>query len=148
MTLTDWIISFGSVLIATILGVATYFIQKWIQSVDETLKEHSSDLKAVSKQIGSLESRQATQAENIAKTIRTELAAVRFPHSKIEEVREETKLISRFVQERILPQLNQQTENFGRVVVLEDQIKEQNTKLISMFNALKILVAQKQKDQK
>lgn len=148
MSLTDWIISISAGAIGIIVSVAAYFAQKWIQSVDETLKEHSSDFKALTKQVGSLEQKQATQAENISKTIHTQLAAIKFPHSKLEEVREEVNLIKQVAQEKILPTLERQTENFGRVVILEESVREQNTKLITMFNALKLLISQKQKDQK
>lgn len=148
MTVSDWIISLGTGLLAIIIGVASYFAQKWIQSVDETLKEHSSDFKALTKQVSSLEQKQASQAENLSKTIYTQLAAIKFPHSKIDEINEEVGLIKHVVQEKLLPEVERQNQNFGRVIVMEDQIKEQNTKLITMFNALKLLVSQKQKDQK
>lgn len=148
MTVSDWIISLGTGLLAIIIGVASYFAQKWIQAVDETLKEHSSDFKALTKQVSSLEQKQTAQAENISKTIHTQLAALKFPHSKIDEISEEVGLIKHVVQEKLLPEVERQSHNFGRVIVMEDQIKEQNTKLITMFNALKLLVSQKQKDQK
>lgn len=148
MSVSDWIISISAGVIGILIGLVTYFAQKWFESIEKTIEKHSSSIDSLTEQISSLKSHQASQAENLSKAVRTELAAIRFPHSKIEEVREETKLISRFIQERVLPQLDRQSENFGRVVVLEDQIKEQNSKLMTMFNALKILVAQKPKDQK
>lgn len=148
MSLTDWIISISAGAIGIIISVAAYFAQKWIQSVDETLKEHSSDFKALTKQVGSLEQKQATQAENISKTIHTQLAAIKFPHSKLEEVREEVGLVKHVIQDKMLPEIERQSQNFGRVIVLEKSIEGQNTRLITMFNALKLLVSQKQKDQK
>jgi len=148
MGVSDWIISISAGAIGILIGLVTYFAQKWFDSIEKTIEKHSSNIDSLSEQISSLKSQQSAQAESVAKTVHTELAAVRFPHSKIEEVREETKLISRFIQERIVPQIDKQAETFGRVVLLDEQIKEQNNKLVTMFNALKILVAQKQKDQK
>ena len=148
MQLNDWIISVSAGVIAIILGVATYFAQKWIQSVDETLKEHSGDFKSLTKQISSLESKQSSQAENISKTIHTQLAAVKLPFGKIDKIDEEVSLIKSVMQERLLPHAEKQAESLGRVLVLEDNVREQNQKLITMFNALKLLVSQKPKDQK
>jgi uncharacterized protein YoxC len=148
LSLTDWIISISAGAIGIIISVAAYFAQKWIQSVDETLKEHSSDFKALTKQVSSLEQKQATQTENISKAIHTQLAAIKFPHGKLDEVREEVVLVKQVVQEKMLPRLDSLQDNFGRVIVLEESVREQNTKLITMFNALKLLVSQKQKDQK
>jgi uncharacterized protein YoxC len=147
MGLNDWILSISASTIAIILGVATYFAQKWIQSVDETLKEHSGDFKALTKQISTLESKQSAQAENISKTIHTQLATIKLPHVKIDKIDEEVSLIKIVIQEKLLPHADKQADHLGRVLVLEDNVREQNTKLITMFNALKILVFQKQKDQ-
>lgn len=148
MSLTDWIISISAGAIGIIISVAAYFAQKWIQSVDETLKEHSSDFKALTKQVGSLEQKQATQTENISKTIHTQLAAIKFPHSKLDKIEQEVSLVKAVVQEKLLPEIEKQVENYGRVVVLEKSIGQQNEKLLTMFNALKLLVERKQKDQK
>jgi hypothetical protein len=148
LTLTDWIISISAGAIGIIISVAAYFAQKWIQSVDETLKEHSSDFKALTKQVSSLEQKQATQTENISKAIHTQLAAIKFPHGKLDEVREEVVLVKQVVQEKMLPRLDSLQDNFGRVIVLEESVREQNTKLITMFNALKLLVSQKPPQQK
>lgn len=148
MQLNEWIISISASVIAIILGVATYFAQKWIQSVDETLKEHSGDFKSLTKQISSLESKQSSQAENISKTIHAQLSAVKLPFSKIDKIDEEVSLIKSVVQEKLLPHAAAQAENLGRVLVLEENVREQNQKLITMFNAMKLLVSQKPKDQK
>lgn len=148
MSLSDWIISISAGAIGIIVSVAAYFAQKWIQSVDETLKEHSSDFKALTKQVGSLEQKQATQAENIAKAIHSQITAIKFPHSKLDKIEQEVSLVKAVVQEKLLPEIEKQVENYGRVVVLEKSIGQQNEKLLTMFNALKLLVERKQKDQK
>lgn len=148
MSLSDWIISISAGAIGIIVSVAAYFAQKWIQSVDETLKEHSSDFKALTKQVGSLESKQSAQAENIAKAIHSQITAIKFPHSKLDKIEQEVTFVKSVVQEKLLPEIEKQVENYGRVVVLEKSIGQQNEKLLTMFNALKLLVERKQKDQK
>lgn len=148
MSLSDWIISLSAAALGIIMSIAAYFAQKWIQSVDETLKEHSSDFKSLAKQISTLESKQSTQAENIAKTIHSQITAIKFPHSKLDKIEQEVSLVKAVVQEKLLPEIEKQVENYGRVVVLEKSIGQQNEKLLTMFNALKLLVERKQKDQK
>lgn len=147
MEVTDWILSISAASIGIILSVAAYFAQKWIQSVDETLKEHSSDFKNLAKQVGSLEQKQAAQTEDISKTIRTQVATIRLPVGKIDEIKEELGVVKTVVQDKVLPQLSRQSENFGRVTVLEKTIEDQNTKIITMYNAIK-LVIDRQKSQK
>lgn len=148
MSLSDWIISLSAAAIGIIMSVAAYFAQKWIGSVDETLKEHSSDFKSISKQISTLESKQSAQAENLAKAIHSQVSAIKFPHSKIDKIEQEVALVKSVVQERLLPEIEKQSQNYGRVTVLEAAISQQNEKLLTMFSALKLLVEKKQKDQK
>ena len=148
MNVTDWIISISAAGIGILISITAYFAQKWIGSVDETIKEHSKDLKAVSSQISTLKSLQAITSENISKTIETKLAAVKFPHSKIDEICREVDFIKVMMQEKILPQQEKSQESFGRIKVLEDSMRDQQTKMTTMFNALKLLVEQKQKGQK
>lgn len=147
MSLTDWIISISAAGIGILISITAYFAQKWIGSVDETIKEHSKDLKAISSQISTLKSLQAITSENISKTIETKFAAVKLPYSKIDEIGKEVSLIKHTLQEKVLPQQDRTQEAFGKIVVLEDSVREQNTKMITMFNALTLL-SQKLKDQK
>lgn len=148
MNLTDWILSISAGGIAIMMSIAAYFAQKWIQSVDETLKEHTKDFKELSTQISTLKSLQTVTSENISKTVQTQFAAIKFPHGKIDEIGKEVNLIKTVVQEKILPQLDRTQDNFGRVTVLEESVREQNTKMITLFNAVKLLADQKQRDQK
>jgi hypothetical protein len=144
MSTTDWIISIAGVLISILLGICSYFIVKWIQSVDETLKEQSKDIKDNTLKIISLESKQDSQAENNAKAIQAQLSTVKFPHSKIDEVKQEVSSIKETIQKKILPQLERQTEDFGKVVVVESQLREQDKKLIVLFKVLQRLVQDRQ----
>ena len=146
MSTTDWIISTSAGAIAILITLVAYFAQKWFESIDEKLKEHSGDIKDLSKQIGTLEQKQNYQAENITKTIHTELAAVKFPRFKIDQIEQEVSLVRHTVQEKLLPQSERLQENYGKILVLEGTVREQNEKLFKMFSALKILV-EKQKNQ-
>lgn len=148
MTVTDWIISISAAGIGILISITAYFAQKWIGSVDDTIKEHSKDLKTIASQISTLKSLQVTTSENISKTIETKLAAVKFPHSKIDEISREIAFFKTTMQEKILPQQDRAQESFGRIKVLEDSMRDQQTKMTTMFNALKLLVDQKQKDRK
>jgi predicted RND superfamily exporter protein len=139
--MSDLIISLSAGAIAILISITAYFAQKWIDRVDETFKEHSSHIKDVSTQISLFEQKQSAQAENISKTIQSQLSTVQFPHKKIDELKEEIVEVRKVVQQKILPHVERANENFGRVIILEESMKEQNTKLITMFNAVKVLLA-------
>lgn len=146
MSLSDWIISISTATIGIILGVAAYFAQKWIQSVDETLKGHSDDFKDITKQINSLQQTQNSQTKNISEAIQTQIATIRFPFGKIDNIEKEVSLIKDVIQKDVLPKMTQSQSEFGRVVVLEESLRQYNEKLITMFNAMKILSLQKKRN--
>lgn len=140
MSLTDWIISACTGLIAILIALVSYLAQKWVESLEKTIEKHSDSIESLTEQIGTLESKQDSQAADIAKTVQTELSAVKFPHSKIDEVKQEISGVKEIIQKKILPQLERQTEDFGKVIVVEAQLKEQNNKLLVLFKVLQRLV--------
>lgn len=146
MSSTDWIISTGAAAIATLIALVSYFAQKWFETIDEKLKEHSSDLKDLSKQVSTLESKQSSQAKNISQAIHTQLSAVQFPHGKIDQIEQEVRSVRAVVSEKLLPQSEQLVENYGKIVVLEGSVREQNEKLVKMFQVLKIIAEKSQKE--
>lgn len=150
MTLSDWIISLSGAAIAIIMAVAGFFIQKWIHSVDETLKEHTNDFKTVSAQINSLKQRQDTQTENIVKLVKEYLNTNKpFSIEQLDDIKKEICFIKAVVQDRILPQISRHGDSLGRVIIVEKNLQEQNEKMSKLFEVLRVLVQnQKSKDQK
>jgi hypothetical protein len=146
MTLSEWIISISGATIAIVLAVATYFAEKWIGSVDTTLKELTGDFKGLTKQVSSLEQSQKYQAENITQTIQSQLSNVKI-YGKIDSIEEEVSLVRNVVQGKILPFLDKHASDMGRVILLEQNSIAHNEKLISMFNVVKVLAEKKQQDQ-
>jgi hypothetical protein len=145
MSLTDWIISSLGATIAILIAIVAYFAQKWIQQVDETLKEQSGDIRNVSTQIISLKSEQGLTAENISKAVQTHLQSSKFSHIQFDRIEKEVSLIKNVVQEKLLPQAEKTNVELGRVIVLETQLREQENKLVTLFSAVKALaVVQKQ----
>jgi len=146
MALSDWIVSTGAGVIAILIGLVSYFAKKWFESIDETIKEHSGDLKSISKQINTLEQKQSYQAEDITKAIRSQ--ANKLSTFQIDHVEKEVGIIKKVIQEKLLPQSERLQENYGNIVVLESSMREQNIKIMSLYNIVKLLVEQKKKDQK
>lgn len=139
MSLTDWIISTSAGVIAILIGLVTYFAQKWFDSIEKTIEKHSSSIESLTKQVGSLESKKGLEAESISKAIQSQFSAFKFPFSKVDKIEQEVGLIKATVQEKLLPHSEKQVENLGRVIVLENDVKEQNVKLFKMFKTLERL---------
>jgi uncharacterized protein YoxC len=142
MTLSEWIISVSGATIAIVLAVATYFAEKWIGSVDTTLKELTSDFKGLSKQVSSLEQNQSDQTENITQTIQSQLSGVKL-YGKVDRIEEKVNLIQDVVQGKLLPHAEKHREDMGRVILLETNMQKQSDKIMTMFKVVEA-VHQKQ----
>ncbi len=145
MNLSAWIISLSAAALGILISITAYFAQKWIGAVDESLKEHAFDFKELFKEVILLKSLQSAQTKDITKTIQNQLATVKLPYSQIDEVKREVEFIKLVVQEKVLPKIDAVHENFGRVIVLENSVKDQNNKLLTMYNAMKLLAQKVQK---
>ena len=149
MNLTDWIVSLSGAAIAIILGIAGYFIQKWIHAVDETLKEHTNDFKTISEQISSLKSRQAAQTENIVKLVKDYLTTNKpFSIERLDEIQKEVCFLKSILQDKLLPQISRHGDSLGRVILIEKNLREQDLKMTKLFEVLRAFVLQKQKNPK
>ena len=133
MSLSDWIISLSAAALGIVISIAAYFAQKWIGTVDDAIKEYSGDLKALTKQISTLESSQAAQTKNISQTIHTQLSSIKLPHSKIDKIEQEVGAIKQTIQEKVLPHQERSQEFYGKITVLEGSMREQNDKLVTML---------------
>ncbi len=137
---TIWFVVLSSVL-ATVLGVATFFIQKWISLVDETLKEHNTVIYKVSSQVSTLQSVQSSQTENLSETIRAETrrnsgATI----TGLSEIRQEVGTIKEVIQNKILPHVEQAKNQLGKVLILENQIDEQGKSVAKLYETLKLVI--------
>jgi len=139
MGTTNWIISMAGIIISILLGVSSYFIVKWIQQVDETLKEQSKDIKDNTVKIVSLESKQNTQTENITKAVHSQLSAFKFPHEQVDKIEQEVRSLKDVTQKKVLPAVEKYTESFGKVLLLEKNLDSQNDKLFKMYKILELL---------
>lgn len=143
MTDLEVFLVFGGTAFGIIVSVAAYFIKMWIQEVDGTLKEHGKDIKAISKQISSLEQAQATQTKNISETLRKELTPVRVPYERLDSLGEEIGQIKILMKERVLPQVERQNDNLGKVVLLEKHLQENENKIMKLFEIVKTIALRK-----
>lgn len=139
MQLIDWILSATGAVIAILLGVTAYFAQKWIQQIEETIKEQSVDIKNLTTQVGSLKQTQTLTAEDIHKAIQTHLSSSKISLIQFDRIEKEIAAVKAVVQEKLLPQAEKTNAELGRVIVLENQLREQESKLNTMFSALKAL---------
>lgn len=140
MSSFEWVVTIGGGAIAILITIAGYFINKWIDSIEKTLEKHTESIADFTAQISTLSAAQNSQTENLTKAVQAKLATFQFPRSKLDSIEEEIVLIKNVIQERVLPQMEKQNDDLGRVIVLDNALKEQDKKIFKLFQVLEKLV--------
>lgn len=147
MTNLEILIGVGAGIISLLIALLTYFASKWVDGLETSIAQNTKDIQYQNKQITKLEKSQQSATEKISETIHTKIATLKFPYSKIDETLHEIGRLNNAVYKTVIPELENQKTNNGKIIVLENQITEQNTKLVTMHSAIK-LVIEKLKDSK
>jgi hypothetical protein len=127
--------------LAVVLGTATFFIQKWIALVDETLKEHNSVIYKVSSQVSSFESMQGRQTEDLSEALRAEIrrnsaASIAGLH----EIRKEVEIVKDVIQTRVLPHVELTKNQLGKIIIVEKNQEEQGKLITKLYETLKLVI--------
>jgi uncharacterized membrane protein YhiD involved in acid resistance len=147
MTNLEILIGVGVGIISLLIALLTYFANKWVDGLETSISQNTKDIQFQAKQLSKFEKSQQSATEKISETIHTKIATLKFPYSKIDEMLHEIGRLNNAVYKTIIPDLENQKQNNGKITVLENQITEQNTKLVTMHSAIK-LVIEKLKDPK
>ena len=107
MILTDWLLSVSAASVA----VTGYFIQRWINSVDTTLKSHSEILTGLAEEFLEIKVRRNSQKPGQLK-------------SHYDRISQVEKAIN-----RIVPQIEKQVVNQSRINNLERLLRDMEKKI-------------------
>lgn len=140
MNISDWIISISAGGLALALAIAGYFAQKWIQSVDETIKENSNSLKTLNEKFYSYKVASKLDSKHLLKTVEDEHGVTRNRTlSKLDKIEQDVACMQAQVKNEILPALKNATEKLGHVLILEDRTLNQEKNMIKLFEAVQAL---------
>lgn len=128
----------GSGILAAVLGVAAYFIDKWIKSVDGKLQKHAGHLNNIRFEIR--DSKPISQnelaimlANEVSRRYSTDAHTLADISADVEEIRET-------LSKRVLPHIEAQESYYGKIIIVEDIIKAQEKKLKGLYDAVLTLV--------
>jgi hypothetical protein len=144
MTSFEIFFSVSGAALAITIGVAGYFAQKWISSVDSQLRDHSKELRGIAQQAAKIKELHYEGNATIRATIKAEMSKIDLPTYKLNALQEDVTLLKEVTQEKLLPQMSVQAERLGRVIILEDLLGKQEKKLSTLFEVLQRLVKKQQ----
>lgn len=144
------ILTLGATL-TTVVGVASYFIVKWIERVDKSIESLSTDLNKVSAQVVKLIIDGKKLPDDIKNLVDEQVKSIRKnpPNfSKLDAIEKDVQGVYNTVHNRVMPMLDAQKDNFGRIIVLEGNLQSYEKKLVTMYEVVTRLLAEKKTGQK
>lgn len=127
MSFSDWLTSLSAGSVALSLGVTAFFAQKWIASVEDSIKENSNkilslsnSIKIDSKKTNHLVESEGLKIVNSLKNIEGDLCTV-------------------------FEQVASLTDNISKISEIEKRIADQEIKLIKLFEVAQKLLLKAQK---
>lgn len=131
----------GSGILAAVLGIAAYFIDKWIRSVDGKLQKHAGHLNNIRFEIRDIKPISKDElafmlANEVSKRYSIDAHTLADIKGEVEEIRETLSM-------RVLPHIEAQETYHGKIIIVEDLIKAQEKKLKGLYDAMVTLLNRK-----
>lgn len=146
MSLSDWIISISAGTIATVLVVTGFFAQKWIQSVDEAVKDNAKLLAKLSDKFYALKVAYGIDSKSLTKTVEDEHFVTRNRTlGKLEKIEQDVACMQEQIKKEVMPALKNANEKIGHVLILEDRTLSQEKNMVKLFEAIQKLASRLQK---
>ncbi len=142
MASIELITAIGGGLITVCLSVIAYFTHRLIEQYDKFQDETRRTFKDVRSDHRETRDLVLNTRNEIYKKL--ESSGLDFDtRSKIQSLFSIVAKTQHEVQEKIIPAIEKTNENFGRVIVLEDRINDQESKLKTLFSIVTKAVGQK-----
>jgi len=142
----SWLLTVAIGTLTFTLGVAGFFIQKWIQAVDETLENLSKETSSNGKKIAAIETVLLYQPESIAHAVKRELASNAGTDSRrLHTIEEDIRLIKLIHVNRLVPLVDEQKKIYGKIILIEEKISDQDGKMVKLFEVIKTVALRDRK---
>ncbi len=150
MTTSEVVIAGLGSALTLVLGTASFFAIKWIEQVEKSLDANavsvaklSNELHKISVELGEIPNLVKVEMVKQIGQIRENPPA----YKKLNQIEAEVQRVYLTVFNQVLPRLEAQDKNFGRIIVIEQNHAAIEKKLYTMFEAVKQLLAEKKKGQ-
>jgi len=146
MTTSELLILILGATLTTVLGVASFFMIKWIERVDKSIDELAVETAMLSKQIVKLKDQYTSLGQTIRSEIDEHVAGIRKAppnFEKLDKIEVQIQGVYSTVHNRIIPSLDAQKDNFGRILVLEGNLQSYEKKLVTMYEVVTKLLKER-----
>lgn len=146
MTTSELLILVLGATLTTVLGVASFFMVKWIERVDKSIDELSTEMCETTKSLSRLKDQYTTFNTNMRTEINTHIDEIRKnpPNfQKLDKIEVQVQGVYSTVHNRVIPALDAQKDNFGRILVIEGNLQAYEKKLVTMYEVVTKLLKER-----
>lgn len=143
-------IEIAVVLLTSLLAVVGYFVHKWIEKVEKWIEVAATQRLEISETVSLVRSEQIKQGQYISSEITRHLAQIKKETPtpvNLTKIETELRGLSTTVNQKVLPALEKQDQNFGKVILIENNLQAYERKLLTMYEAVTQLLRER-KDRK
>ena len=143
-------IEIAVVLLTSLLAVVGYFVHKWIEKVEKWIEVAATQRLEISETVSLVRSEQIKQGQEISSEITRHLTQIKkeTPNQlNLSKIETELRGLSTPVNQKVLPALEKQDQNFGKVILIENSLQTYERKLLTMYEAVTQLLRER-KDRK
>lgn len=143
-------IEIAVVLLTSLLAVVGYFVHKWIEKVEKWIEVAATQRLEISETVSLVRSEQIKQGQYISSEITRHLTQIKKETPtpvNLTKIETELRGLSTTVNQKVLPALEKQDQNFGKVILIENSLQTYERKLLTMYEAVTQLLRER-KDRK
>ena len=123
------------------LIVIGFFAQKWIQTVESAISENALLIKKLSEKFYTFKLSIRSDSQQLSKSVENEGILTRMKTlQKLDKIEQDLNFLQDQVREDVLPELKRNTDQLGRVSVLEERTIQQESNVLKLFEAVQQLV--------
>ena len=143
-------IEIAVVLLTSLLAVVGYFIHRWIEKVEKWIEVAASQRLEIAETVGLVRAEQLKQGQYISLEIQKHINQLKKETptpTNLSKIESELRGLSTTVNHKVIPAIERQEQNFGKVILIETNLQAYERKLYTMYEAV-IQLLKERKDRK
>ena len=143
-------IEIAVVLLTSLLAVVGYFVHRWIEKVEKWIEVAATQRLEIAETVSLVRSEQIKQGQFFTAEIERQVTKLKKETPtpvNLTKIETELRGLSTTVNQKVLPALEKQDQNFGRVILIENNLQAYERKLLTMYEAVTQLLKER-KDRK
>lgn len=132
----DWL---AKLFVGALVAVVTFFLKRHISSVDKKIDTLTFQSQEASTKLADIESNLGA----VHRDVLIRISEIKIPkpvdHAKVENINVNVAIVRTQINNDIVPRLRKIEEDYGRVIILENAVKQESEKLRTLYKTIDLV---------